>query len=180
MLNQEQQDYATKATRTLQIIIGSLIAGPLAYTAYAIATHDSELVDAESSSMSLIGLGFALIVSVASLIAPRVMFAQQRRAIVDGTWKPPQASKAISKETGDVGPLLGAFQAKTIVGAALLEGGTFMNTFAYTAEGKVSNLLVVAALLIGVALYFPFLGRITSWLERELSSVEQLRQLGGR
>jgi len=179
MLNQAQRDYAAKATRTLQIIIGTLISGPLAFTVYAIVNHDPELMNAESTYMSRVGLGFAAAVSFASLVVPRIMFAQQRKAIVDGTWRPPHNNTDIPEDVGDVGPLLNAFQTKTIVGAALLEGATFLNTYAYMAEGWVINLVAVAALLVGVALYFPFRGRIISWLERELANIEQLRQLEG-
>ena len=77
----------------------------------------------------------------------------------------------------EAGNLLAIFQRKTIVGAAMLDGGAFFAAITYMVEGGPVSLLVAVVLWLGIAAHFPTSSRVTGWIDRQLEWLEQERPL---
>jgi len=179
MLTNEQREHANKSVLILQIIIVSYLTGPLGYIVFVIATTKRKGAEAaDPSPMIYFGLAFAVAGVIAAVVVPRFIVATLRTRIAAGQSAAPPASQASSPDLGDVGPLLNAYQTKIIVAAALLEGPVFYNVYLYSVEQSAPNIAVAALLLLGVALMFPFRGRVIAWLESELTAIKQLRDFG--
>jgi hypothetical protein len=58
-----------------------------------------------------------------------------------------------------------------IVGAALLEGPTFLLSIAYFLEGLVLDLVAAGVLLGALAARYPTRARVVGWLERQLALI---------
>ena len=50
----------------------------------------------------------------------------------------------------DEGKLLAVYQSKTILGAAILEGGAFANLVAYLLEGQVYSIVLAVLFMLGI------------------------------
>jgi hypothetical protein len=168
MLTPEQRTAIAQQTRALQIIIFALVAGVASYLAFAVLNRHEE----GERNLGLIAVAFTAAAVTAALVAPNIIAAQQRRAIAEG--KP---SHADTPATGDVGQLLAAYQTQKIIRGALFEGPAFMNIFVYQIGGPTYTLGIAVALMLAIAMQFPFRRLVEDWLDRELRTVEELRQL---
>jgi hypothetical protein len=80
-------------------------------------------------------------------------------------------------ELGDVAPLAAIYQTRTIIGAAMLEGAAFLGCVAYLLEHQQLVLVVAGALLLMIARHFTTASGLESWIENELATIQQMRQL---
>jgi hypothetical protein len=71
--------------------------------------------------------------------------------------------------------LLPLFQTQLIIGAALVEGGAFFATVAYTIEHQYLALGVAGALLAVLISKFPTVDRVNVWLDENLSRLNEMR-----
>jgi hypothetical protein len=124
------------------------------------------------SNLSLIAVAFTAATVTAALVVPSIIAAQQRRAIAEG-----KQSRAGMPAAGDAGQLLAAYQTQKIVRGALFEGPAFMNIFVYQTGGPTYTLGIAVALMLAIAMLFPFQRLVEDWLERELRTIDELRQL---
>jgi hypothetical protein len=74
--------------------------------------------------------------------------------------------------------LLGLRQTGLIMALAMLEGAAFLGCIAFIVEGQWFVVGVVAVATVLMALRFPTHRGITSWLERQLSLLEEMRGRG--
>ena len=72
--------------------------------------------------------------------------------------------------------LLGVYQMKSFVGAAILEGTIFLCAAAYWMEGHPIALMVGGAFLMFMIVSIPTATRIENWAEGEVAAIEQMRR----
>jgi hypothetical protein len=174
MLSPEERQAVSGVTRTLQIIVGALIAGVITFLLVVVfATQPAD--GDRPANLALIGVAFAVVAAVAAASAPRLMAAQSRSALVTG--RPASGAAPGNLPAGDAGMLLGGFQVRRIIAAAILEGAAFFNVFAYQTERQTYTLGIIAALLCGLLALIPLRPLVEQWLERELRTIKELRDL---
>lgn len=167
MLSPEQRQRVAGFTRTLQIIVVGLFAGLAVYLVMVAAVlPPPDKVD--SIRLAPLAAGFAALQVVLAVVLPRVMAAQQRAASVTA-----------SESAGSVGGLLAGFQVRRIIAAAMLEGAGFFNGVAYQIERQSYSLEIAVAVLGGILLLFPLRSLVEQWVENELRTVRELRDLRG-
>jgi MFS family permease len=162
-------------TRTLQIIVGALFAGVLSYLVFVLVAAPPPGAPAGGISLALMGIAFAAAAVIAAAVVPRILAAQCRATMVADRGEARAVPSGLP--TGDVGRLLGDFQVRRIIAGALLEGGAFFNVFAYQMERQTYTLGIVIALLLGLLTLIPLRPLVEQWLERELRTVRELRDL---
>ncbi len=170
--------YAGGLVRTAQIIVAALVAGVLIFAGvvYFMNMGGQPLQGQPMISMVMAALGGTLI--VARFFVPGLMVQSSCRSIADGTWKP-----AKSNQPGYVPPsndrerLLAVYLTKTIIGAALLEGGAFANLVAYLLEGQWYSLVFGIALALAIAAGMPTQTGVESWVDRQLRQIEEIRSM---
>jgi hypothetical protein len=172
-------------TRTLQIIVGSLVIGCVVFGVVAVValSPQNQRPDDRLPVMTYTAVAFTAMEILAWLIVPAMIVTSTRKRIAAGTWEPagnrqPAAQwNDFIERTGDAGRLAALFQTKTIIGAALFEGVAFLSIVAYMSEQTGLSLGLAGVLTAGVAFHFPTRSRLVRWIERQLQIVEQERQL---
>ena len=181
MLSDSQREFAQNALRTMQIIVGALALGVIVFIGVTIflVAQNAKAVIPDKPFLTYTSLGMAFMVVVAWLVVPNTVVAKMRKAIIDGDSSDWGLVKNVpnSAQLGLVVPLAAAYQTKTIVAAALLEGAAFFCTVAYLIEHQSVALYVAIALAFFILLQIPTLSRFESWLDSESTSIEQLRQM---
>jgi hypothetical protein len=122
--------------------------------------------------LPLLGVGLAALQIVLAVVAPQIIGAQHRKAILEG--RPVASGQA---PAGDVGSLLSSLQVRRIIAAALLEGAGFFNVFAYSQYRQIYSLAAAVAMIAGILTLFPLRPFVEQWLERELRTLRELRAL---
>jgi hypothetical protein len=169
MLTPEQKAAVATMTRITQIIIFALCAGVATYMVVAIFIRDP---DASSPLQPIAAITFAVAPISASILLPTIMRSHVRRQIVQSP-----TVNDVSAEQSDASRLLQSLQVQKIIRAALLEGAAFMNLVVYQLGGPEYLLGVAAALLLGIAMLFPLRRLVEEWLDRELRTIRELRDL---
>ncbi len=181
MLTDLQREYIRKATRTIQIIVASLAAGVLAFLGVVLyLVQQNALAPAvEVPIVTYISIGMAIVVIAMWLVVPAVIAGRMRHSIIHGDSSQWGLVKNMHNggELGDVVPLMATYQTSAIVGAALIEGGAFLATIAFLLEHQRTAMLIGIALAVLLVIQIPTVSRAESWVERELSTIQQLRQM---
>lgn len=190
----ETESVVSQVTRTLQIIVGALVAGLLIFLAITVALNMQPRnphppggpPPARAPSLIYVALAFAAMSMPMSALVPRMITTNARKQIARGTWVPGrrpmaqmEAALAAGKEVPDEIKLLGVYHTQTIVGAALNEGAAFF--------AIIVNLIEPSSLALGLALVliaamlprFPTRGKVEQWLVQQVELVHQGRALGG-
>jgi xanthosine utilization system XapX-like protein len=168
MLTPEEQDAVAATTRTMQIIIIALVAGVAAYLTFAILNR----AEPGDDTLAMIGVMFTIATVAAAVVVPNIILGQQRRAIAEG-----KTAFPMSLAGSDAAQLLGAYQTQKIIRAALFEGPAFMNTFVYQSGGPPYSLGIAIALMLAIVALLPFRRSLEDWLDRELRTVRELRDM---
>jgi hypothetical protein len=84
---------------------------------------------------------------------------------------------ANAAELGDVLPLSGVYQTRLIIGCAMIEGAAFFCLIAYLLERRPLSLIVAGVLLLLLISQIPTVSKVESWVESELSTINQLRHM---
>lgn len=180
MLTEPQREHVRLATRTTQIISTALTGG-VAFFAAIVLVLSTQQPRGDAPAVPILtyaAAGVALLAVVLRTVVPGLIAAQARQAIVNrDASRVPQPAVHNAAELGDVAPLMGMFQTRLIVGAALLEGGAFFCLVAYLLERQPLALIAAGVLFCFLLGQFPSVARVTGWIETELSTVDQLRQL---
>ena len=185
MSDSKWQDELGPIVRSLQIIVGSLIAGCVIFLVIALATTGGKVAAGGQSLLTYMAVVFAVTALIARMVVPGILIASTRRKITGGTWRPPQSPAlnptlaALLERAGDAGKLAMVFQTSSIVGAALLEGAAFFALLAYLVEQSPLSLILAGVLILGLATHLPTRSRVIHWIEDQFVLLEQERQLGG-
>jgi hypothetical protein len=178
MLSEQERDAVGRMLKPLQIIIGALMFGLSAYTAFVLPSNKGVPREG-SANMAPMAAVFAATCVAAAIVVPRIIGAKQRAARVDRELTPLPGMPASSVQSREAGALLADYQVRRIVAGALLEAPGFFNAVAYQEGQEPYSLGIIAALLFALALLIPTRGRLERWLEDELRTVRELRQLRG-
>jgi hypothetical protein len=170
MLTAEEKKSVAAMTRILQIIIFSLAMGATMFLVVVLTTPPPNPL---SQSLVWLGVGFAALQIVLATIVPRIIAAQQRKAIVD---REASVDGRATSES-DAGACLQGLQVRRIIAGALLEGAAFFNLVAYMQGRHPYSLTAAIVLIVGIVLLIPLRSLVEQWLERELRTVRELRAL---
>lgn len=175
MLDSQQQEYLDRFTTTVQIIIGALAFGVLAFAIVVILMQPEQADADESGINSLMAAGAAVVALLMLMVVPKILQSNMRQSIVDGNFLVKNIPAPVATELGDFGSLTAMYQVTLIVGAAILEGAAFYNLIAYMLEHQSINLLFAVGLLIAILFKFPTRGGIESWINDEQTLIAELR-----
>jgi hypothetical protein len=73
--------------------------------------------------------------------------------------------------------LVASYQTTLIISCAILEGAGFFNGVAFMLERQQMNLIAGAALAVLILIQLPTAGRLVSWVEDELNTIDRLRSM---
>ena len=160
---------------TLRIIVFALLMGVAMYAAIVVFVLEPPAQPGDNPLMAQILAGFAAILIVTRMIVPPLMFRATTRAMS----APPKPGASAEKPTAaaDARELIAAYQTKTIVAGALLEGGAFGNLIAYQTQREPYSLVIALLLMLGIAALFPLRGPYEARLARQLRDLEDARSL---
>ncbi|MCI0491954.1 MAG: hypothetical protein L0Z07_03340 [Planctomycetes bacterium] len=180
MLTDSQRDFVSHATRTMQIIVASLAGGVAVFFALVLIITVRGAINAPANHplVTYVAAGFAVTIFAIWAIVPGLVTSQNRKSIVEGrtlwlAWPARQSPGA--EDLADIGPMAVAYQTRLIIAAALLEGAAFLNLIAYMLERQSLSLVIAGVLWLMLLSHVPTVSRVENWLERELTTVEQLR-----
>jgi hypothetical protein len=124
-----------------------------------------------------LALGAGCLAIVMSFIVPNLIMSSTKKSLIKG--KPinlPENYKGTTN-VGFLGPLVGRYQTKLIIGMAILEGAAFYNLIAYMMEGQQISLVMTGLLVAIMATKFPTRGGLENWLTDEAKSIDELWKL---
>ena len=174
----EQKPDAVQEVRqfltTLRIIVLALAAGVSIFVGYVLMTEAPDARDKPLLTMYM--AIFAAVGLLGRLLIPGLVFGATRRKIARGTWQP-DTQPGQPPLTTDDGLLMAAFQMKTIIGCAILEGAGFANAYAFMAERRMESLAITLALIVMIAAHFPLRFWLDGWLERQKRWLDEERSL---
>jgi len=190
----------SRMLRTLQIIVGAMIVGVVAFSIIVLCLPPRAPTSSPFQGLLLaIGVVFTLVEQVIGGLVTRAILSGARRGIAAGRQKPTEGQRAFSpvslflpgaglgrtrkqpfdevflERNGDAGRLCAEFHRLTIINAALLEGPAFFMLIAQQMEPHWGNLVVVGMLLGGLLLRIPTRAGLERWLGEQLRVVEDLR-----
>jgi hypothetical protein len=151
--------------RTLRIIVGALLAGAATFAGIAIFLRAQGHMPPPPGVpiVSYVALGFGAIDLIARAVVPSAVVAGMRKG-----W-------AIAPEV-PLGNWLGLYVTRTIIGAALLEGATFMFLISYLLEGA-PWALAAGVVFWGLLalLQFPTRDGVERWVDAQREALQQER-----
>ncbi len=179
MLNHETSAALAGPIRVMQIIVGALVAGPLAFLVFALATRGENAKPREGVAIATYGaMSLAVCAISARMIVPNLIAASARKKIAGGKWQlvnedgVPDRPNDFIQKTGDAGKLCMVFQIRLIVASALLEGAAFLSIMAFMIEGQLFALVLACLLLMGILLGFPTASSVEHWIDDQLHLLE--------
>jgi hypothetical protein len=184
MSEPSRQDPLPGAIRVMQVIVVAMTGGCLMFAVVAILLNlqDGPMA-AQPGSPIVTYIALAVMVSmlIAFVVARAVLNGQARRSLLtiadrelDDSSDP--CPRALPESSEVVRILLGAFQTRLLMGAALLEGAAFFLLISYLLEGSPLALASALFLILGIALQFPTQSRVAGWIEKQLQSIHNERQ----
>ncbi|TWU07850.1 M48 family metalloprotease [Stieleria varia] len=160
-------------SRTGMIITFALIQGIVIVSAIMVfmvfsrrQPGDSLLgLDSDSMIWIVLGGGIAL-VSIIATVVLRAVF----RSIAYGEFRGANVDPEVMRETNASVPqavpkLIGAFQTRTIIGQAILEGAAMINAVLMFVNDNLLHVIPIVVLVVGVGLQVPTPGKIRDWIE---------------
>jgi hypothetical protein len=155
--------------QVMQIIVGALAMGVASFLAVSFVIWNRP-AQAQNNDvlpvLTFVSFGMLLMASVGSFVMPRLVLGGARKKMI---------AEGVTQDA-----LLAAYQVKTIIACAMLEGAAFASILAYGMEGNVLCLAGAVVMLLGILVHMPTLSRVQNWLEVQTRQIELERQLGGR
>jgi hypothetical protein len=183
------QETLTPVLRTLQIIVGALLAGCTFFLAIVLIASREMAGGDGPPLLSYTAIACGVMALLARAVTARAIVAAGRRNIlrkagrapIGGTWSMPQPVGVRGDtldESAVVAGLLPLLSTATIAACAMLEGATFFLLVAYLVEQWLPALIVAVAMIVLLALHLPTRSRVIHWVEDQLALLGQERQLG--
>jgi hypothetical protein len=171
MLTPDELKTVAGFTRVLQIIVFALAMGASTFLVVVLVMPAPEQLN---ETLIWPGVGFGVLQIVLAVVVPQIILRQQRQAAIKG-----QALVRGPSPTSEVANLLSGLQVRRIIAGALLEGAAFFNLVAYMQGRQAVSLAMAAALIASLVTLFPLRSLVEQWVESELRTVRELRQLEG-
>jgi len=163
----------------LQVIIGTMAGGTLAFAAVAFALRGAGRGPPPSGPMlSYLAIGLAAMSIVMWQLLPRAVATRGRRQIAAGAVAPPARGWLAGLSGSEEGRLLLLYQTCTILGAAALEAAALVACVAYLVEDAPA-LLALGVGLAGLLLAteFPTRARAERWVTAQRLLLAEERSL---
>ncbi len=167
---EQSQDWLKRVGRLVQpsqLIAAGLMSGALVFAFIAVIVRGGALA-ARTGMLTLLAAFFAVVTAVASTVAIPIIDGAARRKI------PLEASEA-TEWMAATAELAQAFQMRTILSFALIEGAAFFNLVVVLIDGSILSLGIAAALVALMAIRFPTRLKFVSWLERQVQAAKEER-----
>jgi hypothetical protein len=170
--------------RVMQVLAGSLIAGPLmllGIVLFLVHTEGKGLGEPAEGALPLISL---LSLAMLLLNAPLAFYLpglHVRKALdklasqAPNTFVVPPGERGPGGPISDAGLLLASRQTSLIISMALFEAAAFFGSVAYLLEARPLALAVSGAAIALLLLLFPTEGRVSAWLDQQLGALADLR-----
>ncbi len=131
----------------------------------------------EQLLITYVALGGAVLAWLTAPLLPKMVEANNRKAIAIGTWKASDETLSnLPPPTDDTLKLLYIYPTRVIIRSAFLEGSVFFALISFMLEGFTPILIVVALGLLGIAIQFPTRDGIRNWLDQQLHLLKEQRQ----
>lgn len=162
--------------QTTRIIVLAMGLGVLAFGSVTLILGLPDL-QAPLEMLTMLSVFAGILAAVMSLIAPRFVVAEACRKIAAETGPPSgDASAQPAGAQTDAAKLAAAYQTKTIVAAAVLEGAAFFALVVYMVERHVASLAVAAVLLLGLLAHIPTTASVEGWISDRLGKMRDQRR----
>jgi hypothetical protein len=126
--------------------------------------------------LAYFAVGFAVVMLAVRRIIGSSTVTRHRKNIAAGTAVIPGPAGIPLAAATDGDRLLFAFQQKTIIESALVEGPAFFTVIAYLITGEAWLLGVSAVLLAALIVLFPTYERVEDWVKYQLELLELEKQ----
>lgn len=168
--------------RTVQIVVAALTAGCILFMVVAIAVAGSPKVPEAEPVITWLAAAVAVALVLSRLVVPAVIVARSRRKIQQGVFQSPvgqSLTASIDSDSTDrrTAQLAQVFVSKTILGAAILEGGVFFLLIAYLVEHSPMSLMLAGLLIVVLALHLPSCSQVESWIEEQTRRMDEEQPL---
>lgn len=166
--------------RTSQIIVAAMVVGCAVFLVIVLAIAGVPGNPPERSDLTYIMLAVAAAMVLARVIVPRIVVAQARRKIREGTWMAlqgdmPAAIGDSAWQDSDAGKLAMVLMLRTILATAILEGATFFLLVAYLIEQSPLCLMLAVVLIVALAAHFPTGSSCSAWMKEQLRLLDEER-----
>ena len=164
---------------TMRIIAGAMMSGVLMFAVVVLFLRNGP--PAEFPLLSYLGAGAAVVAFVLRMVIPDLVGRSVLGIQLQQVQRDPADGNEIEDDRTDRGEAqtqqllaagASAFQTRTIVDYALLEGAAFFNLVAFMIEGQWWGFAAVGLLLACMVLAFPTLGRLEHWIQNQPALTE--------
>ncbi len=164
--------------RTAQLITFALATGVILFLVIVTVFLGARVQAFEEGAMISFAMAAIAVVAIfARLFVPGLVVNSSCQRIATGTFViNPGQSNTVLPDT-DEGKLLQVFLIKTIIGAAILEGGAFGNLVAFMLEGQIYSIVLAIICLLGVVVAFPTRSGLSEWLESRQRRLSEFRSM---
>lgn len=185
MTDSAVEEHLGGLVRTLQIIVGAMAVGVIAFLSVGSVVPPDMLpfsTDPSSRVLTTLALVWGGMTLVAHVAAPKVMERKGVARIARG--EDPVAGSSPSNSTlppeiaaTDAGKLCTLFATLTIVRSAMIEGAALLAGLAFVTEKQITALCAALALIAILLAWFPTRNRISAWIEQQLQVIEQTKTI---
>ena len=163
-----------------QLVVGGMLIGCVVFLLIVIAIGGSSRVADHLPVLTYGAAAIAAFLVLARAIVPRIVVAQARRRIRQGTWTSslgnvPTVAGQSRPEEGDAEKLGQVFLMRTILSAAFLEGAAVLLLVAYLVERSPLSAILATALIIALAAHFPTAARAAEWIQEQTRLLDEER-----
>ena len=102
---------------------------------------------------------------------------RRSQKIAAGTWNPGRGNPQMPVAKTDEGKLMQMFLTKSIIGAAILEGGAFANLIAFMLDGQIYSLVIAILFALGILMSFPTRNGMSEWLDNQMRRLQETQHL---
>jgi hypothetical protein len=186
MLDFDRREVVSARLRAAQIIVAAMVIGALAFLAvvhFLVPPNATGGSAARQSAIPIItyaAMAYAVTAIILGPIFATLMTTSTRRRLAKAL--PPEAlrqagsdDKAKRLAEAVVSGLSALFLGKTIVNAALFEGGALFLGVAYMLERKPLVAVMAAILIVGLLSLVPTRDRANRWMDEQLRMLEEER-----
>jgi hypothetical protein len=176
MSHADQDAALDAALKTMRIIVGALAVGVVNFLGIALFIRSQNAAaPPEVPILSWVAVGCTALALALHVFLPGWVTKHLRQKLVQGKVPPVRINPAFAALPNQLGFLMGIYQTQMLVGAALVEGASFLSLIAYLLEGEWFSLLLAGLLLVVLIAKFPSHAGFALWLERQRELIEQER-----
>jgi hypothetical protein len=180
MLSSDQREHVQSLVRPMQIIVFALFMGLMSFLVVMVVMRPQLQPAGQAAPqpfISYLAIIAAVVAPVVAWIVPRTIAGSMRQEMVEGKSTAHVGMPHVAEEMKPLHSLIATYQTTLIVSCAILEGAGFFNVVAYLLEHQQMNAIAAVVLAVLILIQFPTSGRLVSWVEDELNTIDRLRSM---